>query len=151
MAETVKHLPAVQESWVRSPGQEDPLEKGMATHSILHAWRTPWTEEPGGLQSMGLQRVRHDWATDRIKKAYCMYQALLDSGYLQWRVKGTGHWYYILKEFKSLQEQVPIFEVCGLGIGFLRYEKQWIASQLGPETMPSQELKWSEREGLTNS
>ena len=46
--------------WVRFPGQEDPLEEGMATHSSLLAWRIPWTEEPGGLQSMGLQRVGHN-------------------------------------------------------------------------------------------
>ena len=58
----VKKLPAMQETQVRSLGGEDPLEKGMATHSM--AWRIPWTEEPGKLQSMGLQRVRHDWATD---------------------------------------------------------------------------------------
>ena len=45
------------------PGREDPLEKGMATHSSIHAWKIPWTKEPGGLQSMGSQRVRHDWAT----------------------------------------------------------------------------------------
>ena len=57
---TVKNLPAVQETWVQSPGQEDPLEKGMATHSSILAWLIPWTEEPGGLQSMGLQRDRHD-------------------------------------------------------------------------------------------
>ena len=50
----------MQESWVPSLGQEDPLEEGMATHSSVLAWRTPWTEEPGRLQSMGLQRVRHD-------------------------------------------------------------------------------------------
>jgi len=56
----VKNLPAVQETWARSLGWEDPLEKGMATHSSIFAWRTPWTEEPGGLQSMGLQRVGHD-------------------------------------------------------------------------------------------
>ena len=47
-----------------TPGSEDPLEKGMATHSSMHAWRIPWTEEPGGLQPMGSQRVRHNWATD---------------------------------------------------------------------------------------
>ena len=50
----------VQDNWVRSLGQEDPLEKGMATQSSILAWRIPWTEEPGGLQSMGLQRVRHN-------------------------------------------------------------------------------------------
>ena len=60
MAQMVKNLPAVQETQVRSLGWEDPLEKGMATHSSVLAWRTPWTEEPSGLQSMWSQRVRHD-------------------------------------------------------------------------------------------
>ena len=60
VAQMVKNLPAVQETWVRSLSQEDPLEKGMATHSSILAWRIPWTEEPGGLQSTGLQRVGHD-------------------------------------------------------------------------------------------
>ena len=55
----VKTLPAVQETQVQSLGQKDPLEKRMATHSILIAWRIPWTEEPGGLQSMASQRVGH--------------------------------------------------------------------------------------------
>ena len=57
VAQMVKNLPAVQESQVRSLGQEDPLEKGMATHSSIFAWRIPCTEEPGGLQSIGSQRV----------------------------------------------------------------------------------------------
>ena len=56
----VKHLLAVWETWVQSLGQEDPLEKDMATHSGVLVWRIPWTEEPGGLQSMGSQRVGHD-------------------------------------------------------------------------------------------
>ena len=60
MAQRVKNLSAMQDTWVRSLGQEDPLEKGMTTHSRILAWRIPWTEEPGRLQSMGLQRVRHD-------------------------------------------------------------------------------------------
>ena len=55
---------ALQEMRVKSLGQEDPLEKGMATHSSILSWRIPWTAEPGGLQSMGLQRVRHDWVTN---------------------------------------------------------------------------------------
>ena len=59
VAQMVKHLPAVQEAQVQSLGQEDPLEKGMATHSSILAWRIPWTEEPGRLH-MGSQRVRHD-------------------------------------------------------------------------------------------
>ena len=60
VAQTVKNLPAMQETQVRSLGQEDPLEKGMATHSSILAWIIPWTEEPGGLQSMGSQRVGHN-------------------------------------------------------------------------------------------
>ena len=63
VAQTVKSLPAMQETWVRSLSWEDPLEKEMATHSSILAWKTPWTEEPGRLQSMGSQRVRQDWAT----------------------------------------------------------------------------------------
>ena len=60
MAQTVKHLPTMRETWVRSLGREDPLEKAMATHSSTLAWKIPWTEEPGRLQSMGSQRVGHD-------------------------------------------------------------------------------------------
>ena len=60
MVQTVNNLPAMQETWVQSLGREDPLEKGMATHSSILAWRIPWTKEPGGLQSMGLQRVGHE-------------------------------------------------------------------------------------------
>ena len=56
----VKNLPAVQEIWDRSPGWEDPLEEGMATHSSILTWRILCTEEPGGLRSMGLQRVGHN-------------------------------------------------------------------------------------------
>ena len=59
MALMAKNLPAMQEIWVQSLGQEDPLEKGMATHSSILAWRIPWTKEPGRLQSKVLQRVRH--------------------------------------------------------------------------------------------
>ena len=58
MAQIVKSLLIIQETWVQSLGWEDPLEKGMATHSSILAWRIQWTEEPGWLQSMGLQRVR---------------------------------------------------------------------------------------------
>ena len=60
VAQTVKNLPAMQETQVRSLGQEDLLEKGKATHSSMSAWRIPWTEEPGGLQSIRSQRVEHD-------------------------------------------------------------------------------------------
>ena len=63
VAQTVKRLPTMQETRVWPLGQEDPLEKEMATHSSTLAWEVPWMEEPGGLQSMGSQRVRHDWVT----------------------------------------------------------------------------------------
>ena len=60
MAQMVKNLTAIQETWVLSLGWEDFQEKGMASHSSMLAWRILWTEEPGGLQSMGSQRVRHN-------------------------------------------------------------------------------------------
>ena len=60
MVQMVKNLPAMWETWVRSLAGEDPLDEGTATHSSTLAWRIPWTEEPGGLQSTGLQRVGHN-------------------------------------------------------------------------------------------
>ena len=60
VSQMVENPPAVQETWVQSLGREDTSKKGMAAHSIILAWRIPWTEEPGGLQSVGLQRVGHD-------------------------------------------------------------------------------------------
>ena len=60
LAQTVKNLPAIKETQVQSPGREDALEKGMSTDSSIPAWRIPWTEEPGRLQSMGSQRVRYN-------------------------------------------------------------------------------------------
>ena len=61
VAQTVKNLPVMQQTQVQSLGWEDPLDEGLATHSSILVWRIPWTEEPGGLQFMGLQRVRHNW------------------------------------------------------------------------------------------
>ena len=63
VVQTVKNPPAVQETWVRSLGWENALEKEMETHSSILAWENPWKEEPDGLQSMGSQRVRHDLVT----------------------------------------------------------------------------------------
>ena len=71
VAQTVKRLPAMRETWVRSLGQEDPLEKETATHSSIHAWKIPWTEEPGGLQSMG--RKESDM-TERLVCVCCVYK-----------------------------------------------------------------------------
>ena len=61
VAQTIKNLPAMQETWVQSLSWEYPLEKGIATYPSILTWRIPWTEEPGRLQSMGLQRVRHNF------------------------------------------------------------------------------------------
>ena len=71
VAQTVKRLPTMRETWVWSLSWEDLLEKETATHSSTLAWKIPWTEEPGRLQSMGLQRVQHDWATSLL----CFYNA----------------------------------------------------------------------------
>ena len=77
VAQPVKNPPAMQEIWVRSLGWEGPLEKGMATHSSILAWRIPWTEEPGGLQFMGLQKVGYERAIKHI-------------GHEIYRIEGTG-------------------------------------------------------------
>ena len=69
----VKNLPTIPKTWVRSLDQEDPLEKRMATHSSILAWRIPWTEEPSGLESMGSQRVGHDWATNITTTCWKFY------------------------------------------------------------------------------
>ena len=66
VVQTVKNLPALQETWVWSLDQENPLEKGMATHSSIFAWRIPWTEEPGEATACGVSRVGHNWGTDSL-------------------------------------------------------------------------------------
>ena len=77
MAQMVKDLPPMQETWVWSLGQEDPLEKGMATHSSILAWGIPLTEKHSGLQSMAKQRAGHNWATNTFTF----------SPHLQWNLK----------------------------------------------------------------
>ena len=72
VTQMVKNLPAMRETWVQSLDQEDPLEKGMATHSSILAWRIPWTEEPGGLQSRVLQRVGHYRVKSTLRPIYNM-------------------------------------------------------------------------------
>ena len=89
MAQKVKNLPAVQESGVRFLCWEDPLEKGMATHSSILARRIPWAEEPGGLQSMGLQRVRHDWVTNTHTYAHRLTESF---GGINRQLEGPLKW-----------------------------------------------------------
>ena len=81
VAQTVKCLPAMRETWVQSLGWEDPLEKEMAAHSSTLAWKIPWMEEPGRLQSMGSQRVRHDGASS----LFFYYPFKLPLKCLHWR------------------------------------------------------------------
>ena len=71
----IKSLPAMQETWVQSLGQEDPLEKGMAAHSSTLAWRIPWTEELGGLQSLGSRRIRHNTHSVKQLQTRLFYQS----------------------------------------------------------------------------
>ena len=103
VAQTVKNLPAMQETWVWSVDWEDPLEKGMATHSSILAWKIPWTEESGGLHSLGLQRVGHDWVTNthtwRKKHRY---------SYFLWKIKTKdfflAFWNFSLHKFALMQD-----------------------------------------------
>ena len=73
VAQGLKRLPGMREAWVRSLGQEDPLEEGMEIHSSILAWRILWMKEPGGLQSMGLQRVRYNWSDWSPMHSYCSW------------------------------------------------------------------------------
>ena len=77
IAQTVKNLPGMRETYVQSLGWEDALEEGMATHSGILAWRISWTQAPGGLQSRGLQRIRHDWATNTHRHLLAGSQCLV--------------------------------------------------------------------------
>ena len=84
MAQRLKRLPAMRETWVRSLGWEDPLEKDVATHSSILAWRIPWTEEPCGLQSTESQRVGHDFTFTLWEKAMGAH-----SSTLAWKIPRT--------------------------------------------------------------
>ena len=88
VAQMVKSLPTMQETWVQSLDQENPLEKGMATHCSILAWKIPWMEEPGGLQSIGSQRVGHDWATSLSFS----FHLPLDPSKVPWYHTWLSHW-----------------------------------------------------------
>ena len=80
----------MQETWVQPLGWEDPLEKEMATHSNILAWRIPWTEEPGWLQSMGSQTVGHDWATSHANPQGCLLSPCLFNFYADYIMRNAG-------------------------------------------------------------
>ena len=92
MAQAVKKLPAVQKIDIQNLGWEDPLENWMATHSSILAWKIPWAEEPGGLQSTGWQRVGHDWATNTFTFHFPALEKEMatHSSVLARRIPGTG-------------------------------------------------------------
>ena len=93
LAQLVKNLPAVQETWFWSLGRkEDPLEEGMATRSSILVWRIPWTEEPGGLLSVVLQRVGHNWATNTMLCSVDPYKGILLSNKRQELLVHTTTW-----------------------------------------------------------
>ena len=76
MAQSVKNLPAVQETWVQSLGWEDPLEEGTATHFSILAWRIPWTQEPNGWQFIGSQRIGQNWACTHALRVGCAHKSI---------------------------------------------------------------------------
>ena len=111
VAQMVKHLPAMQETWVHSLGWEDLLEKEMATHSSILAWRIPRMEEPGRLQSMGSQRVGHDWVTSLSFLMYAYTRTLTQCIWMyEFASVATGVCFsllvkstlWVLKHFKPL-------------------------------------------------
>ena len=109
MTQRLKCLPAMQETWVGSLGLEDPLEKEMATHSSILAWRIPWTEEPGVLQSTGLQRVGHNWATSHVyTKLLCLikpwertYKKKTKRRRRNWKTNWNGSTEYEIEKLKQ--------------------------------------------------
>ena len=115
VAQRLKRLPPMWETWVRSLGQEDPLEKEMVTHSSILAWRIPWTEKPGKLQSTGSQGVRHNWETSLSLSLYWVPHSVL----------GFGGWFSSVQSLCS----VWLFETPWIGpsrflltMGFPRQE-----------------------------
>ena len=106
VAQTVKNLPAMKETWVQYLGQEDPLKKGMTTRCSIPAWKIPWTEEPDGLQSMGSQRVRHNWGTDKHMKWVPLTESLKlakhstqSSTYILYEKKNIYIYKYLILKF----------------------------------------------------
>ena len=115
VAQRVKRLPAMRQTWVRSLGRKDPLEKEMATHSSTLAWRIPWTEEPGRLQSTGSQRVGHDWVTSLSLQSPSMQNQVC---------LGSKH------VIKSTQCRNFIFSPCGISKSCGLYFTHWTCGTL---------------------
>ena len=104
VAQMVKSLPSMQGTWVRSLGQEDPLEKEMETHSSVLTWKIPWVEEAGRLQSVGLQRVRHAWATDKCGCWVIISLFLYSTFYIN--VKSSIILFHMIISFKQIDKLI---------------------------------------------
>ena len=115
VAQRLKHLPAMRETWVRSLGQEDPLEKEMATHTSILAWKIPWMEEHGGLQSRGSQRVGHDWATSLHLYIYMTQTKVLMPKVLMLTIAGSNTTLKTKEDKDSLNHYfcipIPVFVI----------------------------------------
>ena len=123
VAQMVKNLPAMQETWVQFLGWEDPLAKGMATHSSTLAWEIPWTEEPGWLQSMGPQRVRHNWATNILWNSGC------GTRWFWWMLKIDNHWARLFhgNNWLQIKESQSIYFQLMLHVHFGHAYCGWVA------------------------
>ena len=121
MAQAVKHLPEMWETWVRSLGWEDPLEKEMATHSSTLAWKIPCMEEPGRLQSMGLQRVGHYWATSLTSISMLLSPWIFQGSFLLYCVTSDFCHYQELYLHASLSFKHPTFK--GTAFLFLSHKQ----------------------------
>ena len=124
MVQTVKNLPAIGETRVLSLGQEDPLEEGMATPSSILAWRIPWTEEPGGLQFIRSQRVRHNQATFTYKLPLWLRQSRLPATQETW--------------VQSLGWEDPLEEETATHSNILTWKIPWTEEPGGLQSMGSQ-------------
>ena len=156
--QSVKNLPAVQETRVRSLGWENPLEKEMATHSSILAWKISWTEEPGGLQSMGSQRVRHDWVINTNYASIKTYKTFWNSH--QKKKNGLviiGEW-----NTKVGSQEIPgVTGKFGLGVqneagqrltefcqknalvtAFFLWHKRWLYTWTSPDGQYRNQIDW---------
>ena len=99
VAQTVKRLPTTWETWVQSLDRDDILEKEMATHSSTLAWKIPWMEDPGGLQSMGSKRVKHDWATSLSYIYVIDCNVSAQNSYVEVLIPSSIMWLFLKTEF----------------------------------------------------
>ena len=137
----VKNLPAMQETWVWSLGREDPLEKGMATHSHILACKIPRTEEPGGLQSMRLQRAGHDWAAENAHTLSCKMNRITGELFVtSFCFRGSSmyvaifcsHWGWIIVHYMDIPRFINLFPVDGsLFLPFNYYDN--VAINIDPQ------------------